>query len=372
MARRKYRAPRHGSLGYVRKRTTRIYPRVSSWPKSSETKILGFPMFKVGMLSVIETVENRGSLLYGVSRSVASTALESPPIKIIAIRLYQNTPYGLRSIGEIWANKLFDPIKEQPQPMSKTDFENQYGQDRTSLFDLLRRRVTLPNNPEEAFGESYLEKKREKVSKMIDEELIDEVRVLVSTRPDLTSIGKKIPDIVELGVGGEVKEAFEFLIEKLGSYVTVDEVFKQGEFVDIIGVTKGKGFQGVVKRFGVKILPPKTKKEKRAVGSLGPWRPGGVMWTVPRYGQLGFFKRTEYNKQIMAIVKEDYEKFNPKGGWLHYGIIRNPAVILRGSVQGPAKRMVIARKAIRPRRKAFVPKISEFYYSRELLEVKLK
>ena len=372
MARRKYRAPRHGSLGYVRKRTSRIYPRVSSWPKIDETKILGFPVFKVGMLSVRETVENRGSLLYGITRSVASTALEAPPVKVVAIRLYQSTPYGLRSVGEIWTNKLFDPIRSPPQPLSKEEFEGQFGQDKISLFDLLRRRVTLPNNPDEAFNEKYLEKKREKFSKMIDEGLIDEVRVLVSTRPDLTGIGKKIPDLVELGVGGNPSNAFNYLLEKLGSYITVDEVFEQGEFIDIIGVTKGKGFQGVVKRFGVKILPPKTKKEKRAVGSLGPWRPGGVMWTVPRYGQLGFFKRTEYNKQILAIINENYEKFNPKGGWLHYGIIRNPAIVVWGSVQGPAKRMVIARKAIRPKRSPFVPKIDEFYYSREQLEVKLK
>ncbi len=363
MARRKYSAPRRGSLGYVRKRTSRLYPRISSWPQIDDTKLLGFPVYKVGMLSTIEIIEQRTHMFYGKPRSVASTALEAPPIKIVAIRAYQDTPYGLKSIGEIWAPNLDDPIRKNP-----FEEENQ-KQSKKTLLDYLRRKITLPKDPTKAFGEEYQNKKRGECEKLIEEGIISEVRALVATRPDLTGIGKKVPEVLEIGVGGPTQEAFNYLTTKLGDYIKVDEVFEVGQFVDIIGVTKGKGFQGVVKRFGVKILPPKTKKEKRAVGSLGPWYPAGVMWTVPRYGQLGYFKRVEYNKQILSIITEGYEKFNPKGGWMHYGIIRNPAVILRGSVQGPVKRIVVLRHTIRPKKSPFKPTIEGFQYSREKIGV---
>lgn len=362
----KYHSPRRGSLGFVRKRASKLVPRILSWPKIGETKLLAFPAFKVGMLSVIEIFERRSAVLPSARRSVAATALEAPPIKIVAIRVYKDTPYGLKTISEVWTHKLNDPIRVKPGESVKE------GEKRKTLLDYLRRRITLPKNVEEAFGGEKFEERVGKIREQIDEGLVDDVRVLVATRPDLTGIGKKVPDIIEIKVGGDVKSAFEYALNKLGDYVYVDEVFEVGQFVDVIGVTKGKGFQGVVKRFGVKILPPKTKKEKRAVGSLGPWTPGRVMWTVPRYGQLGFFRRTEYNKQIMAIIKENYDSFNPKGGWHKYGIIRNPAIVLRGSVQGPQKRILILRHAIRPKIEPFKPNIEEFYVSREKIEVKLE
>ncbi len=365
MARRKYSAPRRGSLGYVRKRTSRIYPRVTSWPSSDEVKLLGFPAYKVGMVSTIETVERKGSLFYGIKRSIASTVLETPPIKILAVRFYHDSPYGLRNIGEIWTNKLYDRIRETPQESSQ-----EVGEEKRTLLTYLRRRITLPDNPSEKFNEDYLNSSLEKFSKLLEEGAINQIRVLVATRPDLTAIGKKVPEVLEIAVGGSLKEAFDYAIKLLGGYVNIYDVFGDGDSVDVIGVTKGKGFQGVVKRFGVKILPPKTKKEKRAVGSLGPWNPGGVMWTVPRYGQLGFFKRTEYNKQILSIIKDNYEKFNPKGGWLKYGVVKNPVVVLRGSVQGPRKRLLLLRQAIRPKVKTAPTKVEAFYYSRELIEVK--
>jgi len=371
MGRRKYSAPRHGSLGFVRKRTSRIYPRVSTWPKVSETKILGFPVYKVGMTAAIERVEKRRSYLYGKSRSIAATVLEAPPIKLIAIRGYQDTPYGLRSVEEVWTNKLYEPMREPPRDLLNPEYPKPENENKRVFLHYLKRRITLPKEPDKKFDEKYLNEKRERFENLIKEGIIQEIRALIATRPDLTVIGKKTPEVMELGVGGDPESAFNFLFERLGGYFNIDEVFSVGEFVDAIGVTKGKGFQGVVKRFGVKTLPPKTKKEKRAVGSLGPWTPGGVMWTVPRYGQLGFFKRTEYNKQIIALFasEEKFTKFNPKGGWIHYGVIKNPAVVLRGSVQGPAKRIIMLRKAIRPKYEAFEPRIIEFYYSKEKIEV---
>lgn len=64
-------------------------------------------------------------------------------------------------------------------------------------------------------------------------------------------------------------------------------------------------------------------------------------------GQMGYHQRTEYNKRILKIGNNG-DEITPKGGFLHYGVIRNNYVVLKGSVQGPAKRLIVLRRAIRP------------------------
>ena len=70
---------------------------------------------------------------------------------------------------------------------------------------------------------------------------------------------------------------------------------------------KGKGWQGVVKRWGVRILQHKSRKTKRGIATLGPWHPNRVLYTVPRAGQMGYHQRTEYNKRILEIGKNGEE-----------------------------------------------------------------
>ena len=58
-------------------------------------------------------------------------------------------------------------------------------------------------------------------------------------------------------------------------------------------VTKGKGFAGVVSRWGVRHLQKKSHRGYRKVGCIGAWHPSRVAWTVARAGQDGYFHRTE-------------------------------------------------------------------------------
>lgn len=85
--------------------------------------------------------------------------------------------------------------------------------------------------------------------------------------------------------------------------VTVDGVVGQDEMIDIMGVTKGHGTQGVIKRYGVKHLPKKTHRGYRRVGCIGSWHPARVRWTVPRTGNKGFHHRTELNKKVYRVGK---------------------------------------------------------------------
>jgi large subunit ribosomal protein L3 len=173
-------------------------------------------------------------------------------------------------------------------------------------------------------------------------------------------LGKKTPEIFELEVGGkDVKEKFEFAKQLLGKEIKASDVFKQGEYVDAIAVTKGKGTAGPVKRFGVFVQSRHAKEKRRHVGTLGQEEPGKVRYTVPMAGQLGFQTRTELNKRILAMGEKG-EEVTPKSGFKGYGVIKGNYMLIEGSVPGPKKRLIRLRTAIRPLKvKMLIPEIRE-------------
>jgi large subunit ribosomal protein L3 len=63
-------------------------------------------------------------------------------------------------------------------------------------------------------------------------------------------------------------------------------------------------------------------------------------------GQTGYQQRTEPNKRVLKLG-EDGGEITPKGGFLHYGEVRNPYILVKGSIPGPAKRLVRIRPAVR-------------------------
>jgi large subunit ribosomal protein L3 len=135
--------------------------------------------------------------------------------------------------------------------------------------------------------------------------------------------------------------------EHANKEIRVRDVFAEGEQVDITAVTKGKGFQGTVKRFHVKIRQHKSEKVKRGIGSLGAWHPKRVLFTVPQSGKMGFHTRSDRNKWILKISDEN---INPNGGFNHYGLIKNEYIMLKGSVPGPCKRLIRLVKSRNPMR----------------------
>ena len=154
---------------------------------------------------------------------------------------------------------------------------------------------------------------------------------------------------MEVGlVGGDITAKLEWAREKLGGEVGIDDVYHQGQDLDVVGITKGKGFQGVVKRFGVKLLSHKNSKRRRIIGNLGDFGTGYVRKTVRQAGQMGYHQRTELNKRVLRISNPDESDVTPAGGFLHYGEVTNPYMIIQGSLPGPAKRLLRFRDAIRP------------------------
>jgi large subunit ribosomal protein L3 len=192
--------------------------------------------------------------------------------------------------------------------------------------------------------------KTEENFKKVEENLAEltKIRAIVITQPKQTSMSKKKPEIAEIEIGGgTTQQQFEFAKSLIGKTITPAEIFKEGQYVDAIAVSIGKGFQGPVKRWGVGILQHKGRKTKRGIATLGPWNPHHVMYSVPRAGQMGFHQRTEYNKRILKIGT-DGKEVTPKGGFTRYGIIRGPYMLLEGSISGPEKRPIKIRYPARP------------------------
>ncbi len=303
--------PTRGSRAFVPKvRAKRIYPRIKNWPHSDEPKLLGFAAYKAGMTQISFVDNSPHSPTKGEVISIPVTILDSPKMKIAAIRLYKKDARGFKKVlTEIWTEKLDKELKKKITPPKK-------------------------------------EKKiEEQISKVKLDEVI-EVTVLVYTLPKGRA-NKKKPEIFEIGIGGkDVSSKFEYAKSILGNEISASDVLKPGDQVDIIAVTKGKGFQGTIKRFGVKLESKKTDRKRRGVASIGPDVPRKVRWTIPMPGQMGFHNRYDYNKWIIGIGNEGIA---PKGGFQNYGIIKGDYIIVKGSIPGSSKRPVRMRFAINPK-----------------------
>lgn len=321
--------PRSGSLAfYPKKRALGEVPQFVSFKAedSENSAPLNFFGYKAGMTHVIGTDKHKKSPSFGQKVQFAVTVIECPPLKVFGMRAYKETPYGTVCLGEKHAENV-----------SK---------------ELGRRVKSLGGKKPEKKKEGQ---KKEKSNKGAGKkgafdfaggmEQISQIRLLAHTQPKLTGIGKKKPEVVEIFLSGSKEEQLKLAEEKLGGEISVKEAFKQLDFLDIKAVSKGKGFSGVVKRFGVKDHRPKAKK-KRVVGSIGPWHPATVMFTVARAGQLGYQFRTEFNKKLLIVGSG--EKMTPKGGFKNYGVVKNDYIAVEGSVAGPVKRCVALRKGLRP------------------------
>jgi large subunit ribosomal protein L3 len=291
------------------------------WPEieADSPRLLGFIGYKAGMTHVFAIEDRKRSPNYGKEVIRSATVLETPPMLMCAIRAYLKNPYGVQALTEAW---MKDPPEE------------------------LERVFTLPENFD-----------TEKSLKKIEENLADltKIRVTAITQPKQTSVPKRKPEIAEIEVGGgTVQQQFEFAKTILGKTVTLTEIFKDGQYVDVTSISIGKGFQGPVKRWRVRILQHKGRKTKRGIATLGPWSPHHIMHTVPRAGQMGYHQRTEYNKRILKMGT-DGKDVTPKGGFIRYGLVHGSYVLLDGSIPGPEKRPIRLRSPARPKQTAEEP-----------------
>jgi large subunit ribosomal protein L3 len=267
------------------------------------------------MTQIAYTDAKKGSATHGQHVFRAATVIDCPPLLVCGIKMYTKNYAGLVNEGTVWAEKL---------PKG------------------LERKLSIPKKPHMA--QELAGKKLENLA---------EVRIIVCTKPVESGIGKKKPEVMEIPISGDPEKQWAYALEKLGHEITPGDVFSAGEKIDVRAITTGKGYQGPVKRFGVKVRSRKNKTKMRHVGTLGPYHPARVLpgaLAVP--GQLGFQTRTEYNKKVLKI---DDSGIQPRGGFSSYGKVPKGYVVLEGTVPGPKKRLIILRKATRSRQAAPQP-----------------
>jgi large subunit ribosomal protein L3 len=328
MGHRKYSAPRRGSIAFrPRARAKSIETRVRNWPRAVEERssLAGFAGFKVGLVHVLTIDDREKTPNFGKHFLNPSTVLITPPVRIIGIRAY---------------------------------FEDQYG--KHALFDAYSK--DLPKYLTRKFTANSDEKKLVNFESKLDR--ASSVVAIVAVSPREANLSQKKPFVFEIAVTGrDVRSKYDYLKSILGKEVRVSDVFQVGQYMDVSGITRGKGVEGPITRFGVKRKQHKSRKSVRAVGTLGPISPAVVMYTVPRQGQRGFHQRTEYNKRILMISRVEKnagDSVTPSGGFKHFGVVRGDYMVVKGSIPGVPKRLVKLRQPIRNfQKKILEPKVLE-------------
>ena len=300
-----------------RSRAASETPRFNSWPDDEgQPGLQGFAGYKAGMSHVVTINDEPNSPREGQEETVPVTVVETPPMRAVAVRAYEDTPYGKRPLTELWADDVHEDLSR-----ALSVPEGQSGDAESEIRDALDRGV------------------------------LADVRVITHTVPgELSSVPKKEPDVMETRVGGgSMEDRVEFAFDLLedGGEHNMTDVFRAGEYTDIAGITKGKGTQGPVKRWGVQKRKGKHARQgwRRRIGNLGPWNPSRVRSTVPQQGQTGYHQRTELNKRLVDIGDDE---ISPDGGFVNYGEVDGSYALVKGSVPGPDKRLVRFRPAVRP------------------------
>jgi large subunit ribosomal protein L3e len=345
MSHRKFERPRHGSLQFnPRKRTRHHHGRIRSFPRDNAAQaphLTAFLGFKAGMTHVVREIDRPGSKLHKKEAVEAVTIVETPPVVVVGLVGYVQTPTGLRTLTTVWASHLSDDLKRR-------FYKNWYRSKKKAFSKYAKKAAEKPQDIE-------FELNRMKNSCTV-------VRALVHTQLKKLNLRRKVADLTEIQINGGANVAAKVDWGKslFEQEVNVTSVFAEGEVVDICAATKGKGFNGVISRFGVTRLPRKTHRGLRKVACIGAWHPARVNRTVPRAGQMGYHHRSEINKRILRIGKKGDDKcasteqdltekaITPVGGFPHYGVINEDWLLLKGCVAGCKKRVITLRKSLVP------------------------
>ncbi|HOK80987.1 MAG TPA: 50S ribosomal protein L3 [bacterium] len=112
-------------------------------------------------------------------------------------------------------------------------------------------------------------------------------------------------------------------------------IFKEGEYVDVTGISRGKGFQGVVKRHGFKGGPAtRGSMQHRKPGSIGGGNPQRVIKGRKMAGHMGNKKVTVQNLLVYKIISE------------------KNLMLVKGAVPGGENNLIFVRHAIKKQGKA--------------------
>ncbi|KAM6114083.1 ribosomal protein uL3-like [Pterocles gutturalis] len=348
---RKFSAPRHGHLGFLpHKRSRRHRGKVKTWPKDDPSKpvhLTAFLGYKAGMTHTVREVHRPGLKVSKREEVEAVTIIETPPMVVVGVVGYIETPKGLRNFKTVFAEHISDECRRR--------FYKNWHKSKKKAFTKYCKKW------QDEDGKRQLEKDFAAMKKYCKV-----IRVIVHTQMKLLPLRQKKAHVMEIQLnGGTVAEKVDWVRERLEKQVSVHSVFSQNEMIDVIGVTKGHGMKGVTSRWHTKKLPRKTHKGLRKVACIGAWHPARVGYSIARAGQKGYHHRTELNKKIYRIghgihvedgkvvrnnASTHYDvtekTITPLGGFPHYGEVNNDFLMLKGCVVGTKKRVLTLRKSL--------------------------
>jgi large subunit ribosomal protein L3e len=349
MSHRKFERPRHGSLGFLpRKRTRHHHGKIKSFPKDDHSKkphLTAFMSFKAGMSHIVRDVDRPGSKLHKKEVAEAVSIVETPPMIVAGFVGYVETPRGLRALTSVWAGHLSEEVKRR--------FYKTWHKSKKKAFTKYQSRYEAASKEGTAMSAEIERAKK----------YCQVIRAICHTQVGKAKLGQKKAHIKEIQVnGGTTAAKVDFVTGLFEQEVKIADVFSQDEMIDIVGVSKGKGFNGVVTRWGVTRLVRKSHRGLRKVACIGSWHPARVAFSVPRSGQMGYHHRTEINKKIYRIgkaLKDDpnnamtendltEKAITPLGGFSHYGEVTQDWVMIKGTVTGARKRLLTLRKSLLP------------------------
>jgi len=358
-----------------KKRSKRHRGKVKAFPKDDPSKpvhLTSFIAYKAGMTHIVRDVDKPGSKVNKKEVVEAVTVLEAPPMVIVGVVGYIETPRGNRPLKTVWTQNLSEDCRRR--------FYKNWYKCKKKAFTKHAKKW------KDDEGKKSIEADLNKIKKYCTV-----VRIIAHTQMKLMKHGSKKAHIMEIQLnGGSISDKVDWAKEHFEKTVPVESVFEQNEMIDCIGVTKGKGFKGVTSRWHTKKLQRKTHKGLRKVACIGAWHPSRVQFTVARAGQKGYHHRTEINKKIYRIGKAvsyvepkaeqgkakggDEKKpewmidgrkngatefdmtiktINPMGGFPHYGLVNQDYLMIRGCCMGSKKRPITLRKSLINQRKRF-------------------
>jgi large subunit ribosomal protein L3e len=329
-------------LGFLpKKRTKRHAGRVRSFPRDDKVEaphLTSFRGYKAGMTHVARGVDRPGALMHKREVVDAVSIIETPPMVVVGVVGYVETPSGLRTLTTVFAEHLNEEFKRRCYKNWFKSKKKAYTKYAAKYQD----------------GGKDIEAELDRIGKFCSV-----VRVIAHSQVKKLNLRLKKAHIMEIQInGGDAAAKVAFAKNLFEKEITIDSVFNKDENIDVIGVTKGRGYEGVTTRWGVSRLPRKTHRGLRKVACIGSWHPARVSTTVARAGQNGYFHRTELNKKVYRIGKKDdkascqtetdlTEKgVTPMGGFVHYGEINEDWIMLKGGVVGVKKRPLILRKSM--------------------------
>jgi len=353
MSHRKFEAPRYGSLGFLpRKRCSHHTGRVKAFPKDDSAKachLTAFMGYKAGMTHIMRESNKPGAKIHKKEVVEAVTIIETPPMFAVGLVGYVETPRGLRTLTTVWAQHLQESVK-------RIFYKNWYHSKKKAFSRYAERAHTSKDESTKPIETELARMKK----------FCSVVRLLCHTDIKKVGLRQRKAHMMEIQINGgaDVAAKVDWGYNLFEKKIPVDTIFAKDEMIDIIGVTKGKGYEGVTSRWGVTRLPRKTHRGLRKVGCIGAWHPARVKFQVARAGQNGYHHRTEMNKKIYklssgttnadgsknfnAMTDADLTEktINPMGGFPHYGMVDEDFIMIKGCCVGTKKRVITLRKTL--------------------------